>query len=421
MTKKVSVWLAVGMVIAAVTVTFLCTLLLGGSLVHASDSVPVAEAITTAVAAEKEVTPSDITARVSSKIAELAYYYSKYYVGDIDVDDLVEGAAEGFVAYSGDKYGQYHTKEEYKLLKDEYSGSFCGIGVSVVYNSNYGAIEILNVIKDSPALESGLLPDDLIIKVDGEDVAFLGYNEALARVRGEEGTTVTLTIARGDKYSEIFNVTLTRRPIIEQTVVYSEIETDFLSKPIAHISITSFNDQTPEQFKEAIGDGLTNKVHGYVIDLRNNGGGTLSSVVSMLDMLLPEGPIVRIQYKDGTETVYESGKSSFNQPIVLLINGNTASAAELFTAALRDYGKAFIVGENSYGKGTVQQIISLRDGSALRLSTSMYAPPFSDNFEGKGVAPDITVSLADEYKRTNLFNLAIENDAQLQAALNLFK
>ena len=139
-------------------------------------------------------------------------------------------------------------------------------------------------------------------------------------------------------------------------------------------------------------------------------------------MLLPEGPIVRIMYKNGDERVYQSKASCLDAPIVVLVNGNTASAAELFVSALRDYGKATpVIGETTYGKGTVQTILPLRDGSALRLSTSMYAPPFSDNFEGVGVTPDIEVSLADEFKTVNLFKLDHEDDAQLQAAIRIFQ
>ena len=279
----------------------------------------------------------------------------------------------------------------------------------------------MNVMPDSPALEGGILPNDLVVAVEGEDVAFLGYNEAINRIRGEIGTTVTLTILRGENYTERFDVTLTRRAVQEQTVTYEEICADLFYRPLAYISVSTFNNKTPEQFKEALGEGLTNRARGYIIDMRNNGGGTLESVVKMLDMILPEGPVVRIQYKDGTETVYESDEFCFNEPIVVLVNGNTASAAELFTASLRDYGKAFVIGDTTFGKGTVQTLFKLSDGSALRLSTAMYAPPFSDNFEGEGITPDIPVSLAEEFKNVNLFNLDIEDDAQLQAAINLYK
>lgn len=425
MTKKISVWLAASLIIATTIITFLITFVNATDLATNNTAAAVAntEASVTEEPQKQKASPQEIVSKVSNKISELAYYYSNYYVGDIDVDKLVEGAAEGFVAYSGDKYGQYHTKEEMELLTSDYQGEFAGIGVSVTYNPEYMAIEILSVMDNSPALEAGLLPNDLVIAVNGEDVAYIGYNEAINRIRGEIGTEVTITIARGANYSERLDVTMVRAKVEEQSVTYDEIVADGIIDPIGYVRITTFNNKTPEQFKSAIGEGLTNHIHGFVIDLRNNGGGTLDSVVAMLDMVLEEGPIVRIQYSNGEETVYESDMYGLSRrvPIVLLVNDNTASAAELFTSSLRDYGRAFVVGEKTFGKGTVQTIIRLRDGTALRLSTAMYAPPFSDNFEGVGITPDIEVSLAEEYRSTNLFKLPYENDAQLQAAINLYK
>ncbi|MBQ4598384.1 MAG: S41 family peptidase [Clostridia bacterium] len=430
MKKKISVWLALFLMIFACAITFQLTIVFGGAFAREDSIGEVPSDYTTTEATiqepveeePKELTlEEEIVQRTSEKIADLAKLYANYYVGELDVDDLVEGVAEGFVAYTGDKYGAYHPEEEYKELTTAYSGEFAGIGVSVIYNSDYGAIEILNVMPDSPALDVDLQPDDLIIGVEGENVAALGYNTAVNRIRGEIGTDVTLTIARGENYENIFDVTLTRRKVEEQSVTYEEIQVKGLLAPVAYIRLMDFNDKTAEQFAEALGEGKLSYARGYIIDLRNNGGGELSSILEILDMLLPEGPIVRIQYKDGTEKVYESNAQSFKEPIVVLTNGNTASAAELFVSALRDYNQATVVGETTYGKGTVQSIIKLDDGAALRISTSMYAPPYSDNYEGVGITPDIEVSLADEYKNLNLFKLDYENDTQLQAAVKLFQ
>ncbi|MBQ8836887.1 MAG: S41 family peptidase [Clostridia bacterium] len=422
--KRISVWFLISAVLVTATLTFMLTVLYGGSLVGAEDAVAtVTESAAEEETEEKQLSAAEINQKLVAKITELMAYYNKYYVGELDVDALIQGVAEGLVAYSGDKYGSYHTVEEYKALISDYGGEFAGIGVTVTYNTDYFAIEILSVMNNSPALSAGLQPDDLIIAVDGVDVAYLGYNEAVNCIRGEVGTAVTLTIARGEGYKERFDVSITRQTVEEQTVTYDEIISEDIIQPIGYVRISSFDDKTPAQFKEAMGEGLTNNVHGFIIDLRNNGGGTLNSVVSMLDMILPEGPIVRIQYKSGEETVYKSDAYGISSrvPIIILVNGNTASAAELFTSALRDYGRAIIVGETTYGKGTVQSIIRLSDGSGLRLSTALYAPPYSDNFEGVGITPDITVSLADEYKSVNLYKLDYENDAQLKAAVNLYK
>lgn len=423
MTKRISVWLAAVFVIFACAITFMCTVIFGGAFVREEPVGTVPPVFTEAEPEpEPEPTPEELlAARVHAKVDEILGLYAHYFVGDVNADDLVQGVAEGLVAYSGDKYGAYHDAEEYAELMQDYSGEFAGIGVSVVLNYDYYAIEILNVMPNSPALEADLRPNDFIIAVNGETVLELGYNEAINRIRGEIGTDVTITVARGDNYEERFDVTLTRRKVEEQTVTYETLEVDGLFRPLAYIRLMSFDHKTAEQFADALAQGRADRVHGYVVDVRNNGGGELQSIVSILDMLLPEGPIVRIQYKDGTERVYESDAQCFKETMVVLCNGNTASAAELFVAGLRDYNKAIIVGEQTYGKGTVQSIIPFDDGSALRISTSMYLPPFTENFEGEGVAPHVEVSLADEYKNINLFKLAYENDAQLQAAVNLYK
>lgn len=428
MTKKISLWLAIFLVIFAMVITFQLTIIFGDVFFRnePAGQVPTDYTEKTDEPTEPEepvekTLGEQITERVAAKIGEIAELYADYYVGDLDIDELVEGAAHGFVAYTGDKYGAYHNAEDYASLQQGYSGEFAGIGVSVVYNAEYGVIEVLNVMPNSPADEGGLLPSDFIIAVGGESVSSLGYNEAITKVRGEIGTDVTVTVARGENYSEQFDLTLTRRLVEEQSVTYETIEVPTLVAPIAYIRLMDFNDTTASQFAEALRQGQADRAHGYIVDVRNNGGGELSSILEILDMLLPEGPIVRIQYKDGTEKVYESDDKEFKAPMVVLANGNTASAAELFVSALKDYQKAIVVGTVTYGKGTVQSLIPFDDGSALRISTSMYAPPYSDNYEGVGITPDIESELDEQYRGINLFKLAHDNDAQLQAALALYK
>lgn len=428
MTKKISVWLSVLLIIIACAITFQLTVIFGDSFVRDQTVGEVPTEYTDS--SDEPETPGEIVQklpadeiveRVSEKIYALAWLYTNYYVGELNIDDLVEGAAVGFAAYSGDKYGSYHSAEEYASLQEGYSGEFAGIGVSVTFDPQTYMIEILNVMPDSPALEAGLLPNDVIIGVGGVKITEIGYDEAVKRIRGEIGTDVTITVARGEAYEEVFDVTVTRRKVEEQVVTYETIEVDGLARPIAHIRLLDFNDKTPEQFLAALTQGTSDVVHGYILDVRNNGGGELTSITEILDTLLPEGPIVRIQYKDGTEQVISSDKNAFPGMFVVLANGNTASAAELFVAALRDYGKAFVVGTTTYGKGTVQTIVPFDDGSALRISSAMYTPPHSANYEGVGIAPDVEVDLDDAYKNVNLFKLDHENDAQLQAALRLFK
>lgn len=431
MTKKVSIWLAIFLMIFAVVITFQLTIIFGDAFFReeTAGQVPAEYTERTDSTVEPSGTEENtektlaeqITERVSEKIAAIAALYDTYYVGDLDIDEIVEGTALGFVAYTGDKYGAYHNADDFAALQQSYSGEFVGIGISAVLNTDYYAIEVLNVMPNSPADEGGFLQNDLIIAVDGVSVSDLGYSEAISHVRGEAGTEVTLTVARGEGYGNVFDITLTRRAVEEQSVTYEMLDVETLFAPVAYIRLMDFNDTTAQQFADALNRGMEDRVHGYIVDVRNNGGGELSSILDILDPLLPAGPMVRIQYKDGTERVYESGENEFNQPIVVLTNGNTASAAELFVSALKDYKKAFIVGDVTYGKGTVQSLIPFEDGSALRISTAMYAPPFSDNYEGVGITPDVEVSIGEEYRGVNLFKVPHENDAQLQAALALYK
>lgn len=430
MNKKIPVGLTIVLILFASVITFQLTIIFGSAFMRSDPIGTVPTEYTDATDAPEdpdpenpgqETTVEEITRRISEKIAALAELYVNYYVGEIDVDELVDGAAQGFVAYTGDKYGAYHDAEEYASITADVAGEFAGIGVSVLYDSVTATLEVLNVLPNSPALDAGLQPNDRIIGVGGVSIGEIGYTEAVNRIRGEIGTDVTITIARGENYETRFDVTLTRRLVEEQSVTCEFLYVDAVYNPIAYIRLTEFNRKTPEQFAAALEKAVSEGAFGYIVDLRNNGGGELNAIVSILDMLLPEGPIVRIQYKDGTEQVATSDKNDFGRSFVLLTNDNTASAAELFVSALLDYDRATTVGENTYGKGTVQSIIPFEDGSALRISTSMYAPPFSDNYEGVGIAPEIPVSLADEYKNVNLFKLAHEDDAQLQAALDLFR
>lgn len=425
MTKQISIWLTAILVIFACVITFELTVIFGSGFVREEPvgTVPTEYTTTAPEVEEPEpLTPAEErSAHLHKVLDELLGLYEQYYVGELNTEDLAKGLSVGITAYSGDKYGAYHDIEELEELMTDYAGEFAGIGVSVLLDVEHYAIEIITVMPNSPALEADLRPGDLIVAVAGEDVAALGYNEAVNRIRGEIGTDVTLTIARGEDYSEIFDLTMTRRLVEEQTVTYETIEMPGLVRPIALVRISSFDSKTPEQFADALNQGQSDRVHGYIFDLRNNGGGELKSIVSILDMLLPEGPIVRVQYKDGTEEVHSSDARALSAPIVVLCNERTASAAELFVSALRDYQKGVIVGTNTYGKGTVQSIIPMKSGAGIRISIAMYLPPFGDNFEGEGVAPHIEVEMDEAYKNLNLFKVEHENDAQLQAALNLYK
>jgi len=310
--------------------------------------------------------------------------------------------------------------ERFKELMRDENADLVGIGILVIYNAEYGAIEIAGVMPDSPALEAGLLPGDLIVRVGDEYVSDLGYYVAIEKMRGEAGTVAEFTVMRpaGDGFFDEIEFTITRRHVTEQTVMYHRYLTeDGTVTDIGIIKILQFDAKTPQQFIAAVDELTREGVDKLVFDVRYNPGGELDSITEILDYLLPEGPIIRAVDRNGKwDTIY-SNASSIDLPMAVLVNGSTASAAELFTSALRDYGKAVVVGTRTFGKGTMQSVIPLDDGSAISISTRMYYPPFSDNYEGVGIAPDIVVEMADEVKHINIYKINDWQDTQLQAAI----
>ena len=355
-----------------------------------------------------------------TKLLELDDIFRNNYIGDIDDGELVDMVLRGYVAGTGDKYGDYYTAEEMEELLSDLDGNVKGIGVSVIYNADIGAIEILNVMPDSPAEKYGLLPGDLIVGVgNGDDavsVASLGYDIAVSRIRGEVGTNAEFVILRDGEY---IDCSVTRAEVTEQTVmshVYA------LDGTVGVIRITSFDKKTYAQFVNAVADMKKAGCTSLVVDLRNNPGGELGAICSVLDFLLPEGPIVRTVDKAGNEQVIaESTKACLGMPMSVVVNGSTASAAELFTSAVMDYKIATVVGTKTYGKGCMQTIGYLSDGSGYRITYRMYNPPFSDNYDGIGITPDQIVELDPALEKINPYKYTDEEDNQLAAAVAALK
>jgi carboxyl-terminal processing protease len=274
----------------------------------------------------------------------------------------------------------------------------------------------MSVMPDSPAETGGLLIGDCIYKVGDEYISELGYFAAVEKIKGEKGTEVTLTVLRGSNYSEEKIMTFTRNEVNMETVSSRKINED-----IGYVRILEFNKETPNEFIGAMTELQNNGAKKFIFDVRFNPGGDLDGIEKTLDYLLPEGPIIRIVYKDGHEEVKNSDANCIDAPMIVLINENTASAAELFASALRDYEKATLIGEKTYGKGTMQTILPLGDGSGLRISQYMYNPPYGGNYENIGVSPHIEVKLPEGLlKEKNFYKITDEEDTQLQAAVKHF-
>ena len=351
------------------------------------------------------------------KLLEVDALYRNLYVKDVDRDELMDGILAGYVMGSGDRFGAYYPAEEFQSYMDSLNGDMQGIGVNVIWNAEYGAIEIINVMPDSPALDAGVEPGDLIIYVgdEMESVADLGYYGALTKLQGKAGTTAVFTVARGKHYEKTVSFSILRGYVTEQTVMYHVYALD---STVGVVKITGFDRATPNQLFAAVQDLLDGGCTRLVVDVRNNPGGELQGICSVLDYLLPYGPVIRTIDRDGNEEViYRSDAKALDVPMAVLVNENTASAAELFCSALQDYEKAVIVGTQTYGKGSMQTIRQLSDGSGLSVTYRYYCPPFSDNYDGVGVTPDVVVEPAGAMLEKNIYKITDEEDNQLQAAV----
>lgn len=341
------------------------------------------------------------------------------YVGEVDEEALTDWILKGYMAGLGDPYAEYYTEEEFSALLADNRGEMQGIGISVTMDTDTGLIEVISVYPESPALEAGVMPGDRIAYIieDGQyySVTELGYSVAVSMLQGEADTYASFVVQRGDS-QEPLEFSIQRGYITEYTVSSRLYAPD---PTVGVIQITSFDGGTPEQFAAAVQSLQEQGVERLILDVRYNPGGDLDSVCSVLDTLLPEGPVIRTIDKDGNEeVVYTSDAQELDMPMVVLVNEGTASAGELFASALQDYEKALVVGAQTYGKGSMQTIHSFGDGTGFKYTYRYYCPPFSDNFDGVGVTPDVVEELDEALAERSIYTLTDEEDNQLAAAYN---
>lgn len=317
---------------------------------------------------------------------------NRFYLWDVSDEELQDGLFKGMLEAVGDPYTEYYTAEELEELLEQTEGYFYGIGATVKTDTATGLPMISGVIRNSPAEDAQLRAKDIIYEVDGASVSGLTLNEAVALIRGPEGTKVTLTISRQGE-SDYLKVTVTRRRVESPTVEYSLLEDD-----MALIQVTEFDDVTVTQFKEALSMAEQDHARGIILDLRGNPGGSLSAVVEMCRLILPKGLIVYTVDKNEKRVEYKcDGKHELKKPLVVLIDMNSASASEVMTGAIKDHGIGTLVGTTTYGKGIVQQIIPFEDGSAVKVTISAYYSPNGTNIHGTGIEPDVICEFDSDY------------------------
>jgi len=373
--------------------------------------------------------------KITTKMDYIQDIIEQYYLFEEDSETVEDGIYTGFMYGLGDPYSVYYNEEDYQSMLEDTSGEYCGIGAMVSQNRTTGIVTVVKVFENSPSFEAGMLPGDLIYKVAGEAVTGMDLDLLVSNhIRGEQGSKVKIVVLRGEANEEV-ELTIERRQIEVPTV-----EHEMLEGNVGYIYVMQFDDVTSQQFEAAVDDLESQGMEKLVIDLRDNPGGVLDGVVEMLAYVLPEdkmeGMLVYTADRDGKgdryfckggEICFESDYGYHNSgfpkkdehqvevPIAVLVNGNSASASEVFTGAIQDYEAGIVVGTQTFGKGIVQNLIPLGDGTAIKLTTAHYYTPSGFDLHGVGLTPDVEVELKEELRTQAVVEKSEDN--QLLAAI----
>ena len=359
------------------------------------------------------VSSSNTSKSLSSKLARYKEIINQYYLGDVDETKLEEGAIKGYIEGLGDPYTEYISKEDMDSYLDDTMGNFVGIGIYMIKNTQYDRIQVLSTIKGGPAEKAGIQAGDLIISVDGVEYKAGDMTTASKNIKGEEGTKVTVELLRG---AETVKYELTR-----EKVKVNQVEGKVISNNIGYIKFTSFDETTAEDFKAKYEELSKQDIKSLIIDLRNNGGGIVDQALEIADYMTDKDSVLLYEVdKNNKETVKKAKEDPIiNMPIIILTNENTASASEILAGALKDLGKAKTVGTTTYGKGVIQQILKLNDGSGLKITIEEYQTPNKNKINKVGIEPDEKVELPDSV--SNSLNVQESEDTQLQKAIEMLK
>ena len=349
---------------------------------------------------------------ISEKLNHIYQIINTHYIGEFDVDFAIEMMFAGFVYGVGDPYTSYMDAVAHDQMRQETDGAFVGIGVSITVDTTDNRILVISPFEGSPAFEAGILPGDKIIRVDGHEVFGSDTSEAVRMMRGEIGTEVIVTILR-ESDNSVFDV-----PIIRDLIQIETVRSDILGGNIGYIRISQFSGVTYEQFSNAYNRLMDEGVEGLIIDLRNNPGGLLDVVGDITNMLVPEGIITFTEDANGHRIYTYSDEQHIEIPLIVLVNGNSASASEVLSGAVLDTGVGELLGTTTFGKGLVQGIFRLPDSSAVRVTIRRYFTPNGTSIHGIGITPTHYVEMPAELTN-NLSRLSVEEDIQLMEAISI--
>lgn len=347
------------------------------------------------------------------KIEELLAYIDLYYNDEYDADDVRDAIYEGTLSGLGDPYSVYYTADDYKDLQISTSGNYYGIGAGLLQNAKTMEVTVSKVYEGTPAEDAGLEDGDQILKVDDVEATSMELSNLVKKIRGEEGTTVHLQIYR-ESSGETLEVDVKRANVDLPSVSY-----EMLDGSIGYIQISEFQSNTANQFKAAVKDLQSQDMKSMIVDVRSNPGGLITSVVDILDQILPEGTVVYTEDKYGKRENYTSDSNCLKLPIAVLVNENSASASEIFAGAIKDYNYGTLIGVKTFGKGIVQTVYPLEDGDAIKITTAKYYTPNGNYIHKVGITPDIEVEYNYSGPKDEKYDKKYDN--QLQKAIEVLQ
>ncbi len=399
--KKYSIYRTIMIVVLTAFITFMITTLVGYNYVTKGEG---ADLLIRETSSEQDL---------ATQLEKYRSIINQYYLGEVNDDDLKEGAIKGFVEGLGDPYTEYISKEEMEEYMQDTLGNYVGIGIYMVLDEEEGKIKVLSPMKGSPAEQAGIQPGDIIETVDGETYTKEEMSEVSNKIKGKEGTTVKIGIKRGEESLEF--------EVKRENIKVNPVEGKVLENNIGYIQFSSFDETTAEDFNAKYEELQKQGITSLIIDLRNNGGGLVDQAIDIADLFVEKDtPLLYEVDKDGNEEVTKAEKDvTITMPTIILTNENTASASEILAGALKDLGKAKIVGTKTYGKGVIQEILTLKDGSGIKITTEEYQTPNHNKINKVGIEPDEMVELPETV--TNILNVPENQDTQLQKAIELLK
>ncbi len=359
-----------------------------------------------------QTTSSVLNEEALQKINELTAYTKLYYYNEVEMQDLRDSMYEGLIDGLGDKYSAYYNEDDYMDLQISTTGQYYGIGAGLTQDLNTMIVTITKVYAGTPSEAAGLKKDDVIVSVDGVDGTSMEVSELVKLIRGEAGTTVHLEVYRAsiDEYLEF--------DVERADITLPSVEYEMLDSRIGYVYITSFESETAHQYEAAIEDLTAQGMEALVIDVRYNPGGSVSTVVEIADEILPEGTVFYMEDKAGNRETYTSKAENYlDIPLVVLVNGDSASASEILAGAIKDYDYGTLIGTTTFGKGIVQTIFPLTDGDALKLTTAKYFTPAGNYIHEVGIEPDIVLEY--EYLNPEGEEYEMQYDNQIQKAIEV--